>query len=188
MSPPSAPDGRIVLLGLRGAGKTTVGSLLARRLGLPWFDTDLEVAARVAPPADLIALGRVDELREAEAAVVAELARLPSAVISLGGGAIESPGVRAALRPFRAILLDAPDPELARRIESDRAERPPLTDLPLLAEIRTLRARRFALYTALDPMIIATAGRPPEEVAAEIGERLAAERLRADPAGGDGRG
>jgi len=168
-----------VLIGLRGAGKTTVGEIAAPSLGLPFVDTDREIARRFATPAELIAAGRVDELRAAEEALVDEIVRGPPALLSLGGGAVESPTVRAALRPWRAVLLDAPDAELARRIEDDRAPRPSLTGLPLLAEIRLLRSRRFALYTALDPMMIATGGREPREIASEIRERLEADSIDA---------
>ncbi len=176
MSPASSRGlaSRIALLGLRGSGKTTVGRLLAARLGVPWHDTDHSIAATtLASPAELLSSGRIAELRAAECRVVAELSQLTAAVISLGGGAVESPEVLAALHDWRAFLLDAPDAELARRIAGDPSPRPPLTDRTPLEEIAILRERRFALYTALDPVIIATAFRSPTEIVDEILIRLA---------------
>ena len=166
------PSPRIAILGLRGSGKSTVAPLLADRLHIPWWDTDRWVADHLAPPPELIVSGRTADLRAAEVAAIVELSRLPAAVLSLGGGAVETPGALDPLRSWQGILLDAPDAELARRIEADTGPRPPLTDRPLLEEIAILRSRRWALYTAIDPLIIATASRSPESIVDEVLHRL----------------
>ena len=160
---------RVVLIGLRGSGKSTVGALLARLLGVPFHDTDRWIAARGPSPAELLRSGRLETLREREDEAVEALSDLPAAVLALGGGAIEVPGIRGRLAPWWAVLLEASDAELERRLTADPAPRPPLTERPLSEEIALLRARRSALYRELDPLIIATDARTPELIA----ERLA---------------
>lgn len=165
---------RIVLLGLRGAGKSTVGPRLAARLALPCFDTDRRVAEQLAEPAELVRRGAIPELRRAELAAVREFSRRPEGVLSLGGGTVEVPEVHALLAGWRAFLLDAPDTILAERIAADPAPRPPLVDASPIREIEILRHRRWSLYTRFRPAIIDTSTVAPDEVVETILARLSA--------------
>jgi shikimate kinase len=148
---------RIALIGLRATGKSTIGARLAERLRLPFHDSDQLLAARGASPSRVLREEGLASFRARESAVVRELATQPRGVLALGGGAIESPEVRAALAPWARVLLDAPDEELLRRMASaDAPERPPLTDLSPAEELGRLRAERASLYTSLATVMIRT--------------------------------
>ena len=88
----------IVLVGFMGAGKTTVGTLLAARLGLPFADTDHVIEQRAARPVrQIFAEDGEPAFRVLEHQVVTELLTGPAVVLALGGGAAEHPGTRAVL-------------------------------------------------------------------------------------------
>ena len=163
---------RLVLVGLRGSGKSTIGRLLARRLELPCFDSDLAIAALGSCPATIIEEQGLAAFRAIELEIVLELSQADRGVLALGGGAIEAPEARSALSRWLGIHLDAPDGELARRIASDTERRPPLTDQPLLEEIALLRAGRSSLYSSISPVMISTGDRDPDEIVAAIVESL----------------
>lgn len=161
---------RLALVGLRGCGKTTVGRLLARRLNVPFRDSDEEVT-RVSglTPDRLIAEQGEDEFRSWERRAVSRLATLPAAVLSLGGGAPTQESVRDALDAWDIALLEVEDRVLAERIAADRrsgaAVRPPLTDLPLLDEIGELRRLRFTVYRSFATLIVDASHGSPDEIA-----------------------
>ena len=173
MDAPERPPRRIALVGLRGSGKSSVGVLLAERLGIPFSDSDQTLTDRVASPAELIRDRGLDAFRALEAKVVVELSRAPEGVLALGGGAVESADVRAALATWWVVHLDAPDEHLLARINSDNADRPAITDLSPAAEIAHLRDRRAPLYSSVAAVMITTGEREPSEVVAAIVERLA---------------
>lgn len=162
------PDA-IVLVGLSGSGKSTVGRAVAERLGRPFLDLDaLLEAEHGAPPATLIDRHGEAHFRQLEAAVVARACAVPGAVIATGGGAIIEPLNRWALwQTGPSIWLDAPDEVLLGRLAKDDAERPLLRGVP--AAMAGLRAARADFYRAADVRIDAT---PP--VPAALAEVLAA--------------
>ncbi len=164
---------RVLLIGLRGAGKTFVGEALAERLNLPWIDTDQWIEAHRSAPATIIHEDGVEELRRAEVAAVRDFASSPHGVISLGGGAVETPEVAGLLRGWTSFWLDAPDEELVRRIHSDLVDRPPLTSAENpLEEMAQLRERRTPLYGEFSPVMISTV--------VKEGSRLSRSRNRRD--------
>ena len=135
----SAPA--VVLVGFMGSGKSHVGNLLSRLLGLPFVDTDRLVEAGHGPIATIFAERGEEAFRELERGVVLEaLAALASApaVVSLGGGAVSDADVRAALRaaPYVA-WLSAPVDVLWRRVR--RAARRSGGGRPLAADEATFR-------------------------------------------------
>ncbi|MCK9495383.1 MAG: 3-dehydroquinate synthase [Dehalococcoidia bacterium] len=159
---------QIVLVGLSGVGKTSVGRLLAERLGWPFVDTDDLVTAREGKhPAELIPERGEAAFREIEAQVVAEAARQVPAVIATGGGAFQRPANRLALGERGFICyLDATAPEIARRLAQD-AEGPvrplvaddPVTKLEELAEERRASYMLADLWVPVqmpDPALAAT--------------------------------
>lgn len=141
-----------VLVGPRGAGKSTVGAALAGRLGVPFVDTDADLAQQAGEPVGAL-LTRVGEpqfrIREA-ACVAAALERVCSTggVVALGGGAVVTPEVRASLtgRGYRVIWLDVPAALRCARIGRDDVARPALTDLPMPEEVELLDRARNPLY------------------------------------------
>lgn len=163
----------IVLVGCRGAGKTTVGRLVAARLGWEFVDTD-ELVERAAGRsiAQIFAELGEDGFRRLECRVVRECVCRLRCVIAAGGGAVLDQNNRAALRAAGlCFFLDAPPSELYRRIAADTRStvaRPALTDLPGLAEMERLAAERRALYESVAHYAIGTLGRSPQEVADEI--------------------
>ena len=138
----------IILTGLRGTGKTSLGRLLAARLCRPFFDTDLLIEQRVGESIRryVTRLGW-DAFREVEHQVICDVARQREAVISTGGGALTYERNARVLKPTGVIVLLAADPAaLARRLERSYA-RPPLTaEKSLEAEMRTVWTAREPLY------------------------------------------
>lgn len=121
-------DRSIVLVGLMGAGKSTVGRRLARRLGLPFVDSDSEIedAAGLSAGEVFKRFGERD-FRDGERRVVARLATGPVRVIATGGGAFVNPETRALLNQrCITIWLDAPVDLLAERTARRPETRPML--------------------------------------------------------------
>jgi shikimate kinase len=163
----------LVLIGLRGSGKTTVARLLAQRLGWPWFDSDLELERRAGKSiARIFAEDGEPAFRELECAIVRELATGSRAVLALGGGAIVRSESRQSLRHgCHVVWLQAPPELLWQRMQQDQAtaeRRPPLSSASGITEIiATLESRR-QVYEACANAVVQTEGRSPEEVAQAI--------------------
>jgi shikimate kinase len=164
---------RVFLVGPMGAGKTTIGRLLADELGLEFKDADREIEVRSGVDIPWI-FDREGEagFRQREAAVLEELGQLDRVLISTGGGAILLPGNRELMRARGTVVyLHTSVEEQARRTGRDR-KRPLLqTDDParVLAE---LMAVREPLYRDTADVIIDTDGRGPKAVAQELAQRL----------------
>lgn len=157
----------VALIGMRGAGKTSVGRVLAARLGVPFVDTDAEVERRFGRPiAQVFAAGEVAEFRLVEAEVVAEALAGTDAVVATGGGCVEDGATRARLAAGFAVWLTAPAAVLAARCEG--SGRPALTDLGGVAEFEAVLARREALYAECARVVVATDGRGVEEICEAI--------------------
>ena len=137
----------IVLVGLMGAGKSTVGRRLALRLGLPFVDADseIEIAAGMAV-ADIFERFGEAHFRDGERRVIARLMDGEKRVIATGGGAFVDPGTRAAiLASGFAIWLDAKPSVLVERV-SRRDTRPLLRGKDPLAVLEELARSRNPLY------------------------------------------
>ncbi len=136
----------LFLLGPRGAGKSTLGRLLAEHWRWAFVDADRLLEERAGwrlrdwLPADMAGF------REAEGRLLAEeLLGLRETVVALGGGIVEAPEARSLLaRSRRCLALYAGPEELLRR--QAEAPRPPLTGLAPAAEVRAILARRRPLY------------------------------------------
>jgi len=164
----------LVLVGLMGAGKTTVGERCAAALGRPLVDTDELVETRTGRTvADLFAEGE-PTFRAVERDAVADACASPAPlVIACGGGAVLDPESRRRLRStgFVVWLRAAPD-VLADRVRHDPAERPLLAREGRLATLTRLAETRAPAYEATADVTVPTEGRNPDEVAAAVLEEL----------------
>jgi shikimate kinase len=157
----------LALVGSRAAGKTTVGRLLAERLGWSFLDADRELEARAGRTvAALFAERGESAFRDLEEQVLGDLTARPRLVLATGGGAVLRATNREALRRFGFVAwLDAPAHILADRLRADPTERPALTAAGTLAEVADVLAARAPLYRSVADAVIDTTGRSPEQVA-----------------------
>ncbi|MCK6456805.1 MAG: shikimate kinase [Phycisphaerae bacterium] len=163
----------LVLVGPRGSGKTTIGRLLADRLGRAFFDTDDLVAATAgATLREIFARFGEARFRDLESEVIRSLAERDCCVIALGGGALLRPANSEVLRPRATFVwLRAPIGTLVRRVMEDpqsAAQRPPLTSHGPHEEMARIVADREPLYLAVADRIVETGDRSPAEIAGEI--------------------
>jgi shikimate kinase / 3-dehydroquinate synthase len=160
----------IVLVGFMGAGKTTVGHLLAEKLGLPFVDSDLVIEQREHRPVRQIFDDDGEAaFRDLEHRVVADLLGGPDAVLALGGGAPQHPVTRDLLKSAQVVYLHVGYAEAMLRVAGD-------TYRPMLArpDVEALYERRLAVYEDVATLTVATGGRRPETVSLDVISRLAA--------------
>ena len=145
----------LVLVGLPGAGKTTVGRRLAALLDRPFLDFDAELERRAgATVAELFAREGEPAFRDREAALSAELVGSGPMVLAPGGGWIANPAALATLRPAARIIYLRVSPASAlERMGPGRAARPLLAGTDPRAALDGLLARRAALYAVADHTI-----------------------------------
>jgi shikimate kinase len=164
---------RLYLVGPMGAGKTTIGKLLADDLGLEFVDVDREIEARSGVDIPWI-FDREGEpgFRVREAAALAELSQLDRVLVSTGGGAVLSPDNRRVMAATGTVIyLHTSVDEQVRRTGRDR-KRPLLqNDDParVLAELMNIRE---PLYREIADIVVETDGRGPKAVALDIAEKL----------------
>jgi shikimate kinase len=164
---------RIYLVGARGSGKTTVGRLLAARLGWSFVDMDDVIeAAAVKSIGEIFATEGEPGFRDREADALAQIAHRPDHVIATGGGIILRPESRSRLcESGHCVWLTAPAETLWSRIQSDpttTARRPALTGLTGIEEIRHVLASRESLYRSVAHQSIATDSQSPEAIVSAI--------------------
>lgn len=148
------------LVGMPGSGKSTVGRQLARRLGLPFFDSDALIEQRLGCSIrEYFAREGEAAFRDVEQQVIADLAAGPDAVVATGGGAVLREANRQKLREAgRVIYLRSSPEELHRRVRHD-TQRPLLQVADPLGRLRSLHAERDPLYREAAHFHIET-GRP----------------------------
>jgi len=171
MSPASgSPHGRhLVLIGMMGSGKTTVGRRVAERLGRRLLDSDDEVEARTGRSVREIfetdgeAAFRAEESR----ALAAALSAPEPAVVAAAGGVVLDPGNRDRLRAAgRVVWLDGRPEDLAPRAASG-SHRPLLGDDPLAA-LRRLDGERRARYEEVADHVVPVGGRDVDDVVEDV--------------------
>ena len=165
--------GNIFLIGLMGAGKTTIGRQLARRLGKEFKDSDSEVEQRTGVGIDVIFdIEGEQGFRRRETEVLRELVATHGIVLATGGGAVLAPENRQLLRENGFIIyLKASVEHLAGRLRLDR-RRPLLQSGDKLAKIRDLMARREPVYEALADLVVETNESSIYRVVGEISNKV----------------
>lgn len=176
--PPPKMIGPLFLIGPRGSGKTTVARLLAARLNVPWHDADAVLSARTGKTIRAIFQEEGEAaFRQYESAVLADLCRDTPAVIATGGGGVTVAANRELLKASgRVVWLTAEPETLWQRIQEDAAttgQRPALTALAGLDELRAVLAAREPWYRECAEFAIDTTGQTPEDVTQRILSRLA---------------
>ncbi len=167
------PGKTLVLVGLMGAGKSSVGRRLATRLGLPFVDADheIEAAAGMTIP-EIFARHGESAFRDGERRVIARLLDNPVHVLSTGGGAFMDARTRALIRERAiSIWLHAELDELVRRV-SRRTDRPLLQGGDPRAVLERLMAERYPIYAEADLTVPSSTG-SAEETVERILERIA---------------
>lgn len=161
----SAP--RVVLVGMPGAGKSTIGRRIASALNLPIVDSDLlmEQGEGKACGELYSELGE-DAFRELEVGYVAR-ALATGGVVSLGGGAIVTEEVRTLLQRHTVVWIDVTAEEGIRRTAED-ASRPVLDGEDREQRYRDLLAQRESFYREVSSFRVRTDERPPQRVVAEV--------------------
>lgn len=164
---------RIFLIGPMGAGKSTIGRLLAGQLRKRFLDTDQEIERRTGASVSLIFdIEGEAGFRRREAAVLEELTRRPGVVLATGGGAVLAPGNRELLKRRGVVVyLHAPLDALVARTHRDR-NRPLLRDGERRARLEEIVRAREPLYRETADLIFVTDERAPALIAQEIAARL----------------
>jgi len=152
-----------------GTGKSTVGRLLAQKLGYQLVDTDViieETSGKTIP--EIFAEEGEAAFRQLERETAVRLAAQSGLLISTGGGMMLDPANGAVFRPTCDIFcLTAPAEEILRRVLADEGQARPLLNVPdprgRILELLTARAEKYGQYTQIDTM-----GKTPEQIADEI--------------------
>ncbi|KMO96274.1 shikimate kinase [Streptomyces roseus] len=161
----------VVLVGPMGSGKSTVGALLAERLGVPYRDTDADiVAAQGREISDLFVDEGEPYFRELERQAVAAAVAEHTGVLALGGGAVLDEGTRSLLAGLPVAYLSMDVEEAVRRVGLGAAR--PLLAVNPRRQWRELMEARRPLYTEVARVVVATDDRTPEEVAQAVLDAL----------------
>lgn len=161
----------VVLVGTMGAGKTTVGRLLADALGVGFLDSDHAVEARAGKSVQEIFVDDGETaFRELERAAVAAALEGHDGVLALGGGAVLDPATRELLASHRVVFLKVGLTDAAKRVGLGVGR--PLLLGNVRARVKQLLDERTPIYEGLARISVDTDGRTPQDVAAEIIERM----------------
>jgi shikimate kinase len=157
----------VVLVGPSGAGKTTVGKLVAERAGVEFRDTDADVEAIAGTSVSDIFVDRGEAaFRALEREAVRRALADHDGVLALGGGAVMDPDTRALLGSQRVVFLEVGLADAAARVGFNR-DRPLLLGNPR-AQLRVMLAERRPFYDEVAAVTIPTDGRSVDEVAVAV--------------------
>ena len=165
----------IVLVGMMGVGKSSIGRRLAVRLGIPFVDADTEIEKAAGMSiADIFARHGEADFRSGEARVIARLLDGGPQVLATGGGAVMNADTRAAIKAKAvSIWLSAEFDVLMRRINKRKNDRPMLQTADPAATLRELLVVREPFYAKAD-LTVQSREVPHDAIVAEIMTALAA--------------
>ncbi len=162
---------RLVLVGPPGAGKTTVGSLLADSWGVAFRDTDAEIEGQAGKPIrDIFVDDGEAAFRALEAAAVRAALARHEGVLALGGGAVTNADTRAALAEHRVVFLDVGLADAAARVGLGTTR--PLLLGNVRTQLKNLLDARRPLYRQVATVSVATDGLTVDEVTAAVEQAL----------------
>jgi shikimate kinase len=169
-----------IMIGPPGAGKTTVGVLVAELLGLDFVDADVVIEEAAGKPvSDIFVQDGEAAFRALERAAAASLIGSHPGVLALGGGAILDPGTRDLLAGRRVVYLETGFVSAVHRTGLD-GPRPVLFGNPR-GRMKALLEERLPVYESLAWITVPTDDREPEEIADEVAARLATSHQPAGP-------
>jgi shikimate kinase len=156
-----------VMVGAPGAGKSTIGQAVATLLGVDFADADARIEAVAGKPIPEIFFDDgEDEFRRLEVAAITEALASFDGVLALGGGAILNQNTRALLRDHTVVYLSVELSDAVKRIGLGGGR--PLLAVNPRATLKFLLDQRRPLYAEVATHTVATGGRAPEEIAAEV--------------------
>lgn len=163
----------VVLVGMPGSGKTTVGRALARALGRRWVDLDAQLVKRWGSISRQFRDDGEAVFRSRESSLLARVLAGPPVVLSAGGGVVLAPENRRRLLHQATVYLQVAPSVLARRLAgAGQAARPLLADRDLLPWLRTLSRKRARFYRACAVLTVRAGQGSPEQVAERVKRRL----------------
>lgn len=163
----------IYFIGLMGAGKTTIGRLLAKQMGKNFYDSDVEIERKTGVKIPLIfELEGEEGFRKRETAVIEELSQLNDVVVATGGGAVLLPENRAFLKNNgKIIYLRAKVNDLYQRTRNDKS-RPLLQGGNIKQKLEKLYVARDPIYSSLADYIVDTGAQSAAEITNHIEQLL----------------
>ena len=172
MSKTSTPT-RILLIGYRGTGKTTVAAVLAAKTGWPWIDTDSQIVSSAGCSIrELFDREGEEGFRQRETDILQNILAGDCPIIACGGGIVLRKENRQLLADGgKIVLLRASAETIYQRLQGDPQSftlRPPLTALEQEAEIREILRQREVLYADCAALTVDTENKTAEKVAEEI--------------------
>ncbi len=170
---PAIDPQNIFLVGLMGAGKTSVGRMLAKRLNMVFYDTDAEIEQVTGVKIPVIFdIEGESGFRAREEKVIERLTAMYGIVLATGGGAVLSPVNRTRLKQHgHVIYLRATPEDLWRRTRRDR-NRPLLQTANPLAKLKELHAQRDPLYSEVADLVVDTGAQSVGALTTHIQQRL----------------
>lgn len=172
----TSEDQPIVLVGLMGSGKTTIGRRLATRLGLPFIDADAEIEKAAGQSvSDIFAQHGEAAFRDGEKRVIARLLENGAQILATGGGAFMDPDTRAAIAKLGISIWLKADLDVLMKRVARRADRPLLRQGDPRSVMERLIAERYPIYAQAD-ITVESIDEPHDTIVDTIVEKLAAFR------------
>ena len=168
----------IVLIGMRGSGKTTIGKLLAKRLGKQFIEMDELIVQRLGQSIpEIVNRYGWEKFRDVEEEITREVAGWDNVVNATGGGVVtREKNVLELKKKGKLVWLKANIDTLLRRIGNDQS-RPSLTGRSQRGDMEAVLAERRPIYQRVADFIVDTEGKTPEEVAEAIAKLYTEQEL-----------